>query len=195
MLNVRFNMDPMLEAVHTPMPRRSPSPNSSGEESDAATLYNSSPPPRLRSTRARLARKDSQMTMFSRSPTPLVKREASPAPSSFSTSSEVKVKVEERNRGLKKPKKRSGTGARKGEPRRCQNMIAQKKYRNKKVQASALVSRLRPWIRADHQMSDTMIDIKAALKYSSPKKRLEIIQSMVDVYDASMKGESILYLQ
>jgi hypothetical protein len=188
-------MDPMLEAVHTPMPRRSPSPNSSGEESDAATLYNSSPPPRLRSTRARLARKDSQMTMFSRSPTPLVKREASPAPSSFSTSSEVKVKVEERNRGLKKPKKRSGTGARKGEPRRCQNMIAQKKYRNKKVQASALVSRLRPWIRADHQMSDTMIDIKAALKYSSPKKRLEIIQSMVDVYDASMKGESILYLQ
>jgi hypothetical protein len=189
-------MDPMLEAVHTPMPRRSPSPNSSGEESDAATLYNSSPPPRLRSTRARLARKDSQMTMFSRSPTPLVKREASPAPSSFSTSSEVKVKVEKRNRGLRKPKKRSGTGARKGEPRRCQNMIAQKKYRDKKVQASALVSQCHySWNRADHQMSDTMIDIKAALKYSSPKKRLEIIQSMVDVYDASMKGESILYLQ
>jgi len=140
MLNVRFDMEPMLEAVHTPMPRRSPSPDSSGEESEA-TLYNPTPSPRLRSTRARLARKDSQMTMFSRSPTPLVKREASPAPSSFSAiSSVVKVKVERKDTGQKKARKRSSNGGRKGEPRRCQNMIAQKKYRDKKVHASALVS-------------------------------------------------------
>jgi hypothetical protein len=81
------------------------------------------------------------MTMFSRSPTPLVKREASPAPSSFSASSSVvKVKFEKRYTGSKKAKKRSSSGGRKGEPRRCQNMIAQKKYRDKKVHASALVS-------------------------------------------------------
>jgi hypothetical protein len=140
-LTCRFNMDPMLQAVHTPIPRRSPSPNSSDEKSDTATLYNPSPSPRLRSTRARLARKDSQMTMFSRSPTPLVKREASPAPSSFSaTSSVFKVKVERNHTGSKKGRKRSSNGGRKGEPRRCQNMIAQKKYRDKKVHASALVN-------------------------------------------------------
>jgi len=146
MLNVRFNMNPMLEAVHLPMPRRSPSPESSDEESDAATLYNPSPSPRLRTTRARIARKDSQMTMFSRSPTPLVKREASPAPSSFSaTSSVVKVKAGRNYTGPKKGSKRSNSAVkRKGEPRRCQNMIAQKKYRDKKVQASALVSRSKP---------------------------------------------------
>jgi tellurite resistance protein len=191
MLNVRFNMDPMLEAVHTPMPRRSPSPDSSDEESDV-TLYNPTPSPRMRSTRARLAKKDSQETLFSRSPTPLIERSASPAPSSFSTSSEVKVKVEKRNRGLKKPKKRSGTGARKGEPRRCQNMIAQKKYRDKKVQASALVSHYHDhWIRAHLQMSDTMVDIKAALKYASTKKRLEMIQSLVDQYNVNMRSELI----
>jgi hypothetical protein len=135
----------MLEAVHTPMPRRSPSPDSSDEESDA-TLYNPSPSPRLRTTRARLARKDSQMTMFSRSPTPLVdiKKECSPAPSSFSaTSSVVKVKSEKKYTGPKKSKKRSSCGGRKGEPRRCQNMIAQKKYRDKKVHASSLVSSTR----------------------------------------------------
>ena len=139
-LTCRFNMDPMLEAVHTTNPRGSPSPNSSDTESDA-TLYHPSPSPRLRSTRARLARKDSRMTMFSRSPTPLVKREVSPAPSSFSaTSSVAKVKVERNYAGPKKPRKRSSNGGRKGEPRRCQNMIAQKKYRDKKVHASALVS-------------------------------------------------------
>ena len=142
-LTCSFNMDPMLQAVHTPMPTQHPSPDSDDEDSDTATLYNPSPSPRLRSTRARLARKDSQMTMVSRSPTPLFKREPSPAPSSFSaTSSVVKVKVERNNKGPKKARKRSGCGGRKGEPRRCQNMIAQKKYRDKKVQASALVSHL-----------------------------------------------------
>jgi hypothetical protein len=143
MLNVRYDMDQMLEAVHTPMPSRSTSPVSSDEESEA-TLYNPSPSPRLRSTPSRLARKDSQATMFSRSPTPLVdfKNESSPAPSSFSaTSSVVKVKPTKRYTGPKKARKRSSNGGRKGEPRRCQNMIAQKKYRDKKVQASALVSR------------------------------------------------------
>ena len=142
MLNVRFNMEPMLQAVHTPMPRRSPSPESSDEESEA-TLYHPSPSPRLRSTRARLARKDSQMTMFSQSPTPLldgVKKECSPAPSSFSASSSIKVKSQRHYPGPKKARKRSSTGGRKGELRRCQNMIAQKKYRDKKVHASALVS-------------------------------------------------------
>jgi hypothetical protein len=191
-----FNMDPMLQAVHTPVRSRSPSPNSSDEESDSATLYNPSPSPRLRPIRARLAKQTSQTTLFSRPPTPLIERDSSPAPSSFSASSAVKVKEERGYTGPKNSKKRSSCGARKGEPRRCQNMIAQKKYRDKKVQASALVSQCQyQWNRAELEMSDTLVDIKAALMYASPKKRLEIIQSMVDVYDANMKGESILYLQ
>ena len=135
-----FNMDPMLQAVHTPVRSRSLSPDSSDEESDSATLYNPSPSPPLRPTRARLAKQTSQTTLYSRSPTPLIECVSSPAPSSFSAPSTVKVKVERGHPGPKKSKKRSGCGARKGEPRRCQNMIAQKKYRDKKVQASALVS-------------------------------------------------------
>jgi hypothetical protein len=191
MLSVRFDMEPMLEAVHTPMPSRSPSPVTSDEESDSATLYNPSPSPRMRPTRARLAKQTSQTTLFSRSPTPLIERTSSPTPSSFSaSSSDAKVKVEGNYRGPKKAKKR--TSSRKGEPRRCQNMIAQKKYRDKKVQASALVSYYHDHrTRAHLQMSDTMVDIKAALKYASTKKRLEMIQSLVDQYDVNMRSELI----
>lgn len=38
-------------------------------------------------------------------------------------------------------------------------------------------------------MSDTMVNIKAALKYASTKKRLESISAILDVYDISMRGE------
>jgi len=44
-------------------------------------------------------------------------------------------------------------------------------------------------MRADHQMSDTMVDIKAALKYTSVKKRLEMIQSLVDQYNVNMRSK------
>jgi tellurite resistance protein len=122
----------------------------------------------------------------------LIERDSSPAPSSFSAPSAVKVKVERGYTGPKKSKKRSSCGVRKGEPRRCQNMIAQKKYRDKKVQASALVSQCHyQWNRADLEMSDTLVDIKAALKYASTKKRLEMIQSLVDQYDVNMRSELI----
>ena len=137
--DVRYDMDPMLQAVHTPMLTRSPSPMYSDEASETATLFDPSPSPQLRRTRARLSKPMTFTTLFSRSPTPLVRRSSSPVPSSFSSSSSVvKVKNERNLGGPKKAKKRSG--GRQGEPRRCQNMIAQKKYRDKKVHASSLVS-------------------------------------------------------
>jgi hypothetical protein len=135
------------------------------------------------------------MTMFSRSPTPLMKREPSPVPSSFSASSSVvKVKKERNYTGPKKGKKRSSNGGRKGEPRRCQNMIAQKKYRDKKVHASSLVSCYFFLSKCtDLQMSDTIVDIKAVLAHASPKKRLELVSSLMSAYDSKMKGKSISY--
>jgi hypothetical protein len=128
-------------------PSRFPSPAASVDESDSDTLYDPTPSPQSRSARIRLAKKCSQSTMIDRSPYLLreVKAE-SPTPSSFSLSSSlegvsVKVKIE---REAKRPKtarkRRSSCGGRKGEPRRCQNMVAQKKYRDKKVHASSLVS-------------------------------------------------------
>jgi len=136
-----YNVEPMLQAVHTPIRSRSPSLGSDDDQSDSATLYTPSPSPRLRPRRARLMNQTSQTTLFSRSPTPVLGSTSSPTSSSFSSSSSaVKVKVEKDHTGSKKTKKRSSGGARKGEPRRCQNMIAQKKYRDKKVQALALVS-------------------------------------------------------
>lgn len=142
-LMLSFNKDPVCQAVQTPMPSRSPSPVSidedSDSDSDSATLYEPSPPPPSRPARTRLAKKTSQIMRFSRSPSPLVKRSSSAAPSSYSASPpEAIVKVEGAARS-NDPRKRNSGQARKGEPRRCQNMIAQKKYRDKKVHASNLV--------------------------------------------------------
>lgn len=139
----RSKFDPRRETSYTPTPSRYPSPITTDDESDSTTLYTPSPSPSpcLRPTRARLAKQASQRILFSRSPTPMVERTSSPAPSSFSASPSVgTVKMEKNYTGPKPAKKRSSGSARKGEPRRCQNMIAQKKYRDKKVQASALVS-------------------------------------------------------
>jgi len=139
----RSEFDPRRETSYTPTPSRYPSRITTDDESDSTTLYTPSPSPSpcLRPTRARLAKQTSQTTLFSCSPTPMVERTSSPAPSSFSIPSpEVKVKSERNCPRPRNAKKRSSGGARKGEPRRCQNMIAQKKYRDKKVQASALVS-------------------------------------------------------
>jgi len=73
-------------------------------------------------------------------------------------------------------------------------MIAQKKYRDKKVHASSLVSCCSLMSKCtDPQMSDTIIDIKAVLNHASPKTRLELVSSLLSVYDLKMKGGSISY--
>jgi hypothetical protein len=200
MLNVRYDMDQMLEAVHTPMPSRSPSPVSSDEESETATLFNPSPSPRLRSTRARLARKDSQMTMFSRSPTPLVdfKKESSPAPSSFSATLAVKVKVEREYTGPKRSRKRSG-GGRDRVRRTSQNVQSQKTYRDKKVKSAQMVCLFRI-IRSnftDIQMGGTNIDIEVAVhanQFKSAEEKLEIVMAILRKSKAAMKGEFFIIL-
>lgn len=136
-----FNMDTMAHAVHTPTRTRATSCDSSDEEGDESdtTLLNPSPSPRLRPTRARLARKNSEITMFSPSPSPLVERTSSPAPSSFSASSDlVKVKVEKKYKGPVKAKKRSGGCNRNPINRDSQNRKSQQTYRDK-VKDSAIM--------------------------------------------------------
>jgi len=99
------------------------------------------------------------------------------------------VKVEQ-GVGQKRPKKRSSGGSRKGEPRRCQNMIAQKKYRDKKVQASALVSYSHAQqTQTDFQMSTILIDIKAVLRYGNPETRLVAIETIMRGFAVEMNGE------
>jgi hypothetical protein len=41
-------------------------------------------------------------------------------------------------------------------------------------------------------MSDTIVDIKAVLRFASPQRRLDLISALMGVYDANMKGELIV---
>jgi len=79
---------------------------------------------------------NSEATLYSpsRSSTPLVDRK----PDIIVSSSSATVKTGKSPK-VKKRSKRSSQG-RYGEPRREQNMVAQKKYRDKKVHAANLVS-------------------------------------------------------
>lgn len=134
---------------------------------------------------------DSDATLYSpsRSPTPLVDRKPDlPASSSSKT-----VKAE-RSPKPKKRSKRSSPG-RHGEPRREQNMVAQKKYRDKKVHAANLVSPLcllGPGVyRADIQMSEYLVQIQVLMecKGLSAKQEVARLESIMREYRCKVMGE------
>jgi hypothetical protein len=106
------------------------SPDPSSDDSDCASVYSPSPKSH---TRARITPSRSV------SPTLVALSDDS---SSSTPSPSPKTRIGNKVKPQSKPKvKRGGAGGeRRGEPRRTQNMVAQKKYRDKRVNASHLVS-------------------------------------------------------
>lgn len=73
---------------------------------------------------------------------PLINVKSEPvSPLSSVRSGSIKGQGKPEAKPKAKPKYKKG-GGRKGEPRRSQNMIAQKKYRDKRVKAAHLVRRI-----------------------------------------------------
>jgi len=134
----RMCVNPLLlrssRAAKSQSASRYPSPASSSEEEVSSEYL---PSPITMPSRAGFSSKKRQRDLISpKSPTPLVDvEEFSPSQSS---SSSVFVK-----KGKNPVKGKKGGGGRKGEPRREQNMAAQKKYRDKRVNTAHLVSALK----------------------------------------------------
>jgi hypothetical protein len=105
---------------------RDPTPDSSDDDDSAESAY--CPSPKVQPTRLRRFRQATTEEL-SISP-PLIDIKAEPISPSHS------IKGKPKTKGKAKPKQ---GGGRKGEPRRTQNMVAQKKYRDKRVKAAYLV--------------------------------------------------------
>ena len=120
-------------ATRSRIAKRDPTPESSSDESDISEYKLS---PKIRLTRHRRVKEE---TPEKRSVSPHsvgVKSEPASPSSSNRLASESKSKSKSPAKSKAKPKR---GGGRKGEPRRNQNMIAQKKYRDKRVNAAHLV--------------------------------------------------------
>ena len=114
-------------ATRSRIAKRDPSPESSSGESEFSEYELS---PKIRPTRHRRMQGTSEERSVS---PPLVDIKSEPiSPSSSLRAGSIKGKA--------KPKAKAKRGSgRKGEPRRTQNMVAQKKYRDKRVNAAHLV--------------------------------------------------------
>jgi hypothetical protein len=121
------------------MTKRDPTPDTSGDESNISVY---APSPKIRPVRYRQVKENSSEERSVSPPLVSIKTEPPSSPSSSSSSTRAvgspKGKPKPKSKSMQKPKQ-GGGGGRKGEPRRTQNMIAQKKYRDKRVKAADLV--------------------------------------------------------
>jgi hypothetical protein len=106
----------------------------------------------------------------------------------------------EREKETTRPKRgRKRGGGRKEEPRRKQNIAAQKKYRDKRANTANLVScSTRLTVHTNQQMSRYIIRIRRALNNRttvSSMKCLVNVYRIVDEYRESVKSELIDHLQ
>ena len=119
-------------ATRARIAKRDPTPESSSDESDISEYELS---PKIRPIRHR----QRQGTSEERSVSPLVDIKSEPVSPSSSHRAAGFTKRNSKSKPKPKPKAKRGGGGRKGEPRRTQNMVAQKKYRDKRVNAAHLV--------------------------------------------------------